>query len=153
MTLKEIRSVDNFFPSVKICLWQTNVSNDYRPVKSSIWERSTQDSISRRKHLLALQRSLWFWVRKVIKSKRFRLAREATKILPNTKTQKGGPISVRATIARRLTTKRPLAIGLVNSCGDIVLTLCSTQINIPPWLSHRRIPHLKILRNSTKEKS
>jgi hypothetical protein len=34
-----------------------------------------------------------------------------------------------------------------------VLTLCSTQINIPPWLSHLRIPHLKILRNSTKEKS
>ncbi len=123
LTLKEIRSVDNFFPSVKICLWQTNVSNDYRPVKSSIWERSTQDSISRRKHLLAPQRSSWFWVRKVIKSKRFRLARGATKISPNTKTPKGGPISVLATIARRLTTKRPPAIGLVNSCGDIVLTV------------------------------
>jgi hypothetical protein len=34
-----------------------------------------------------------------------------------------------------------------------VLTLYSTQINIPPWLSHLRILHLKTLRNSTKEKS
>ena len=71
---------------------------------------------------VAVQRSLWFWVRKVTKSKRSRLAREAMRTLLSTKTRSGGPTFVLGTAARQLRTRRPPDIGLANICGDNVLT-------------------------------
>lgn len=77
--------------------------------------------ISRREPQRIRKRSLWFWVRKVTKSKRSRLVREGTKILLNIKIPNEGPIFVRATTAKPRKIRRRPDIGPVNICGKYAL--------------------------------